>query len=264
MILLETETAGLIADGVDLAAIALYLAGVRRLARRGRRWSPSATAAFTCGIACLWVAVGSGLAGYDDDHATIHVIQHGLLMMVAPPLLALGRPVTLAIQAAHRPSQVRLVRLVHSEAVATLTFPASGWLAYYGAMYACFLDRRLYHFVLDHPLAHDGSHMLLVAIGYLYWQPLVGGDPSRWRLSQRAKAMSALSGTLVECLLGIAIVTFRQPFDSVNTLADTHMAGVFFVIMALVVCGLTTCFVVLDGPTRHFRITRERPEAWPI
>lgn len=246
MILVQTDSLALAAGAVDIAAVAAYLAGVRRLAARGRRWSPSATAAFVSGIACIWIAVGSGLAAYDDEHATIHVVQHGLLMMIAPPLLALGRPITLAAQAAQRPAQVRILKVVHSSVAAAISYPVATWAVYYGAMYACFLDRRLYHYLLDHPLPHDGTHVLLVVIGYLYWQPLVGGDPSRWRMSHRAKAGSALSGTAVECLLAIAIINFRRPLDPINTLADTHMAGLFFLIITGLTCGLSTCFVVLD------------------
>ena len=234
----QTDPLALAATGLDLAAIALYLTGVRRLVGRGRRWPVSTTAAFVCGVAFIWLAVGSGLAAYDDDHATIHVVQHALLMMVAPPLIALGRPVTLALQAAHRPAQIRALKVLHSNLVSGLTYPTGTWLLYYGAMYACFLDRRLYDFLLEHPLAHDAGHVGLLIIGYLYWQPLMGGDPTRWRLSHRARMTSTLSGTVVECVLGVAIMTFRQPLSPLDTLADTHMAGTFFLILAPVTCGL--------------------------
>jgi cytochrome c oxidase assembly factor CtaG len=245
----QTDRLALAADVVDLVAVFLYLTGVRRLAARGRRWSPPATAAFITGIACIWLAVGSGLAGYDDLNATIHMIQHALLMMVAAPLVAMGKPITLASQATRRPTQMRILRLVHSRSAMNLTNPVTGWFLYYGAMYACFLDRRVYHFLLIHPLAHDGSHVLLVMIGYLYWQPLIGGDPTRRRLAHRARMTSTLTGTTAECILGVAIVSFRRPFDPINTLGDTHAAGAALVVLALVTCGL--CATVMAGQSRR-------------
>jgi cytochrome c oxidase assembly factor CtaG len=240
----QTDRLALAAVAVEAVAVFLYLMGVRRLAARGRDWSASATAAFVTGIACLWIAVGSGLASYDDVNATVHVVQHTLLMMVAAPLIALGRPITLASQAARRPTQVHLLRVVHSRVIADLSHPVAGWLLYYGSMYVCFLDRRFYDFLLIHPLAHDGSHLVLLAIGYLYWQALLGGDPSRRRLSHRTRRASTLIGTAFECVLGVAIMTFRRPLDPINTLSDTHAAGAAFVAFALLSCGLCTAVMV--------------------
>lgn len=245
----QTDRLALAAVAVEAGAVFLYLMGVRRLAARGRDWSASATAAFITGIGCLWIAVGSGLASYDDVNATVHVIQHALLMMVAAPLIALGKPITLASQAARRTTQVRILKAVHSPIVAGLSHPVAGWFLYYGAMYVCFLDRRIYDYLLIHPLAHDGSHVLLVAIGYLYWQALIGGDPSRRRLSHRTRTASTVIGTASECVLGVAIMTFRRPLDPINTLSDTHAAGVAFVVLALLTCGL--CTAVMAGRSRR-------------
>jgi cytochrome c oxidase assembly factor CtaG len=87
----QTDRLALVADTVDVLVVFAYVCGVRRLAARGRSWSEAASAAFVGGIVCVWVAVGSGLAAYDDVNATIHMTQHALLMMVAAPLLALGK-----------------------------------------------------------------------------------------------------------------------------------------------------------------------------
>src|SRR5262249_61250707 len=82
------------------ATVWCSLAGVRRLARRGRHWSPGRTTAFVAGAAVLLVATQSGVARYDTVLFSDHVLQHVLLGMLAPILLALGAPVTLALQAA--------------------------------------------------------------------------------------------------------------------------------------------------------------------
>ena len=50
----------------------------------------------TCGIPCrnlsVWVAIGSPLEAFDDVSLTVHMVQHLLLMSVAPPLILLGAP----------------------------------------------------------------------------------------------------------------------------------------------------------------------------
>ena len=65
----------------------------------------------------------AGATGDESSSFTAHALQHALLAMVAPLLLALGGPVTLALQATARPTQVGLLRLIHARPVAVLTSP---------------------------------------------------------------------------------------------------------------------------------------------
>ena len=81
------------------ATVAAYVVGVRRLARRGRRWSPARTSAFVAGAAVVVLATQTGIARYDTTLFSIHVVQHVLLAMVAPVFFALGAPVTLPLRA---------------------------------------------------------------------------------------------------------------------------------------------------------------------
>jgi cytochrome c oxidase assembly factor CtaG len=75
----------------------LYLIAARQPSARGRPWPVARTLAFETGIAVLIIVFGSPLAVYEDKPA-VHVTQHMLLMMLAPPLLALGAPMTLLLR----------------------------------------------------------------------------------------------------------------------------------------------------------------------
>lgn len=235
VLLTGVQTNGLaVAAGLgELLAVGLYLFGVSRLARRGRRWSRRATASFVAGVAAVWVAVGSGLAAYDEVNVQMHVVQHILLMMVAPPLLALGKPVTLASQALPRRAQVGLLRAVHSRVLAAATFPVLTWFLYYGSMYVYFGDRSVYHYSTVHPLFHDATHLIFLTVGLLYWQPLLGSDPSRWRLPYPARVLIVFIGMPFEAFLGISLDMSNRPIDPINTLANTRAAGQTFWILAM-------------------------------
>ena len=248
----QSDGLALTADVLDVTAVAVYLAGVWRLSRRGRRWSPVSTVCFAAGVASLWIAVGSGLAAYDEQPVA-HVVQHALLMMVAPPLLVMGRPVTLAAQAASRPIQVRIVKLVHSRALRWFTNPVLGWPLYYGSMCLMLLDRSVYGYLLGHPLAHDASHLLLVVVGYLYWQPLLDADPSPWRLSPRIRLGSAVLGAGVDCALGLLLIAGAGVFT-----VEAVPAGTVFLVLALPTCS-ACCPVMLRR--RGVRGLRHRPAA---
>jgi putative membrane protein len=49
-------------------------------------------ASFLTGLFLVWGALGSPLVAYDHHLLTVHMIQHLLLMTVAPPLILLGEP----------------------------------------------------------------------------------------------------------------------------------------------------------------------------
>ena len=73
--------------------------GVRRLARARPALAAAPIVAFAAGLVVVVVATQSGLAAYDRVLFSLHVVQHLLFGMVAPLLLVLGAPVTLALQA---------------------------------------------------------------------------------------------------------------------------------------------------------------------
>src|SRR5438874_1082958 len=76
-----------------LGVAALYAIGGRRLPRGGsmaaQRWR---TASFVAGLATIVLALDSPIDDLADKLLWVHMVQHILLLMVAPPLLALARP----------------------------------------------------------------------------------------------------------------------------------------------------------------------------
>src|SRR5271154_2557763 len=49
-------------------------------------------ATFFAGLVTVWIAIGSPLEALDDVSLTVHMVQHLLLAIIAPPLLLLGAP----------------------------------------------------------------------------------------------------------------------------------------------------------------------------
>ncbi|MHB1487778.1 MAG: cytochrome c oxidase assembly protein [Acidimicrobiales bacterium] len=223
----QTEPLSLLAMAGEVATAALYLAGVRRLSQRGRRWSRWRSASFLLGLLTVLIATGSGLAYYDDSVFAVHVIQHLVLMTVAPALLALGAPVTLAVQAAKRPTQRRILAVIHSGPVKVITFPVLVWLSYYATMFVYFFS-PLYGLSLRHPLFHDYTHLHFLVAGLLFWVPIVGLDPSRWQLPFPARILFLFTGLPFDAFLGIAIMGMTKTIDPAHTLADTHAGGAIF------------------------------------
>src|SRR6266853_6355882 len=86
----------------------VYLRGWLRLRRHehdnGEGWHAGS---FVFGLLFIWIATASPLAVLDDDMLTAHMVQHLLLMTLAPPLILLGvkPPVQGTLQTIGRPLQ---------------------------------------------------------------------------------------------------------------------------------------------------------------
>lgn len=190
-------------------SVVLYLAGVRRLARRGRTWSAARTVSFLCGIAVLVFGAMSGLAAYEDVLFSVHVVQHLLLSMAGPILIALAAPVTLALQATTRPTQVFLLRILRSQPVKVLTHPAFIWLLFGGTLFVLYFT-DLYELSLRNDVVHAWLHLHFVVSGLLFFWIVVGLDPSGWRLPHWSRLLLVLLAVPFHVFLGVAILSSDQ------------------------------------------------------
>jgi putative membrane protein len=74
--------------------LVLYMAGWRAAHRtRPHQLPPWRAACFAAGIISLWIAIASPIDALDDYLLAAHMIQHFILMSIAPPLIILGAPV---------------------------------------------------------------------------------------------------------------------------------------------------------------------------
>lgn len=233
-----------VAFGIQLLAGTLYLVGVRRLGRRGRHWSRWRTLSFLAGLLVLFVAVVSGLASYDDQVFVMHVIQHVLLMMVAPPLLSLAAPITLALQASSRSTQTGLVKVLHSLPIAALTMPLVAAGLYYVSMWVD-MDSAFYPYSLVHPLVHASSHLVLFVLGCLFWWPVVGLDRLPHQPHRAVRLFGLGLGMPFESFLGIALMSTSRAIASEHTLVDTHVGGALFWFLSMAVTAMA--IMVMGG-----------------
>jgi putative membrane protein len=73
--------------------VLIYLLGWRVARRTRPRELPAWRAAsFIAGVAALWIAIASPIDALDDFLLLAHMIQHFILMSIAPPLIVLGAP----------------------------------------------------------------------------------------------------------------------------------------------------------------------------
>ncbi len=221
----QTDPISLIVLAVDVLVAGAYLEGVRRLKAKERQWSRWRTASFLGGSVVVVVAFNSGVAGYATSIFSVRAVQHVLYMNAAPILWALGAPMTLWLQASGRSLQRFLLRVLHSRTFEVLTFPVLVAGISYALMLVYFLS-SFYPFSEQHHVVLGITNVVFLLAGCLYWWPVVGLDPSRWRLSFPARLGYLATGIPVTTFLGLGLVSARYSIDpAIYTLSGTQSGG---------------------------------------
>lgn len=211
--------------GAVIVAAYLYLRGDWRLATRGRRWPGVRTVSFLLGLVAVVLALQSPVTTFTNWYFQAHVVQHLLLMTIAPPLMAMGAPSTLLLQAGPEWAKRSWRAVLHSRPFAAITHPVLVWFGYFGLMFVFFLT-PLINFAMEHMALMDAWNVLFLLGGCFYWWPMVGLDPIvHWRMGYGAKVLNLAIGIPFESFLGIAIMMERHPEASMYTLSGSHWGG---------------------------------------
>jgi len=192
--------------GIAVATVA-YLVAVRIVNRHHptNRVSGWRTAAWLGGVAAIAIALLSAVDVYAGSLFSVHMVQHLLLAMVAPPLLALGAPVTLMLRVATPGVRRRaLLPFLHSRLVKAVSWPPLGWAIFAAVMWATHFS-PLFNAALDNEALHFAEHLLYLVAGALFWWPVVGADPIRWRLSPVGRMVYLASQMPFNTAVGLAI-----------------------------------------------------------
>ena len=131
---------------------------------------------FFAGLLLVWVSLGTSLSVLDHQSLTAHMVQHLLLMTVAPPLILLGAPWRLLPQ---RPVQ-RLVKLIArplrsapvQRLAGALTHPVVCWLGAAATLVVWHVP-AVFMLGLQSEMWHGIEQASFLATGLLFWWPVV-------------------------------------------------------------------------------------------
>src|SRR5215475_9914634 len=214
----------------------LYGWGVARVARRhpARPWPLWRAALFGAGLLVIVIAIQSGIGSYDDLLFYDHMIQHVMLLMVAPALLIGGQPLTLLLHASRNPLHTWAKRVIRSRLASFLTWPVFGAVGYGLAVMAAHLT-AIASYTERNAAWHNAEHALFVVIGYLFYLPILGTEPIRWRLSYPIRFVLLILLMPIDTFTGVAlgyasarspgVPTGLRPGWAPSPVSDLHSGG---------------------------------------
>jgi len=152
---------------VGLLALAYMRGWFRLRATSAQTVSAWQAGSFVTGVFMIWAAVESPLAAYDHHLLTVHMIQHLLLMTVAPALILLGEPLLV-----FWPRRAFVQRFAPVLAWPTLCWTIStltlvGW--HVPAVFTRAMQSHMWHVV---------EQSSFLGAGFLFWWPVVQPWPS--------------------------------------------------------------------------------------
>src|SRR5262245_7442270 len=165
---------------------ALYTRGWYVLRRQmPERFPGWRLACFLCGLATVHLAIASPIDAFAGLLLQVHMLQHLLLMMVAPPLLLLGAPaIPLLRGLPPRFPKSALGPFLSWPALQRFTdkllHPVTCWCAFVAATWLWHVP-GLYQLALRSPGWHAVEHATFLVTALLFWWPVVQPWPSRPR-----------------------------------------------------------------------------------
>ena len=192
--------------------IVFYLAGVRRMRKRGDAWPLRRTVLWVLGMIVLFFVTNGAVNVYQKYLFSAHMLAHMTLSMMVPIFLVSGAPVTLALRTSTKRKDgsrgghewilcainSRFARIVSNPIVAAVLFVGSLWIFYYSPIFAWATK--------DH-LGHQWMIVHFLIVGYLFVQSLIGVDPVPFRLPYPFRLLLLLGTMAFHAFFGLALMS---------------------------------------------------------
>lgn len=231
---LTTWTMAPLLTEVLVVAAALYLLAVSKVVRSGGHWPIGRTISFAVGLLVVAFTGESWIEVYGMRLFEVHMLAHLLLIMVVPPLLVMGRVLTLLREVS--PPPVRAVFRLPAVAavVKVLTSPAVGLGAYAVVVVYTHLTNFMNDMVV-HPVLHDLETITYIGAGYLLFLNVVGGEPIPWNLSPPARIFLLIGTMPVDTFTGLVLdmttysmfpkMAALRPAWAPSAISEQHLGG---------------------------------------
>jgi putative membrane protein len=210
-----------------IAALALALVAGAYLgaARRARRWPAGRTVSFIAGVAVLAVALASPLAGSAEDRLSLHMVQHLLLTLVAPPLLVLGRPASLLMGAMPHAEARAAAGMLRSPAGRVLASPLVASALFAAVLVGTHVP-AVYEATLRSSPLHATEHAAYFWSAVLLWAVVLGSEPLAGSASPLLRILALLFVMPPMALVGLALIGWNGAvYPSYGSVGDQHAAG---------------------------------------
>jgi cytochrome c oxidase assembly factor CtaG len=229
-------------------------------------------ASFAAGVAAVLLALLPVTDEWADRLLSVHMVQHLLLTLVAPPLLLLGGPVQFLLKTLPPRPRRALARAVAGRAVHLLTRPPVGLAVFAAVMLATHLT-GLFELALRDDRVHAAEHAAYLLAGLLLFAPLLApasgpvakapGGLARFLWLMAAMVPMTAVGALLSSENRVRYPSYVAPARALgrSPLADQHLAGVIMWVgggLAMTALAIGVAMAAMAAEERRQRIREAR------
>jgi putative membrane protein len=236
-------------------------------------------ASYWAGLGFIALALLSPIDVLSSQLFFVHMIQHLMLIMFAPPLLLITNPMPVLLWGL--PDRLRypvgngLSHLLHRQsrfrnALRAATVPGAVWMLWLVSIVA-WHDPFLYDAALRYQWLHDIEHLSFFGGGMLYWWLVTGAGPRiHKQMSLTGRIAFTLSAVPPNMLLGIVLSFANEPYYThylavprlwgIDVLSDQQLGGVIMWVpgsMMYLIAALVLIARLLQGEARKPALTAE-------
>jgi len=158
---------------------------------------------FCLGVLVIYIAAGSPVHDLSEQYLlSMHMTQHLLFTMVAPPLLLIGIPAWLWQAALRGDNVMRVARVLTHPLVAFAAFNALIVLTHLPEVVDYSLTHHWFHFVV---------HVALFGTAMMMWWPILSNVPELPRLAEPYQMAYLFVQSVIPAVIGGFIVFSRTP-----------------------------------------------------
>jgi putative membrane protein len=156
---------------------------------------------FLMGMALLWIGADTPIHDIAEDYLfSMHMVQHMIFTLVAPPLILMGIPHWLMRLIVSPRPVMRIVKVLTRPIVALIIFNVVVAVTHWPA---------LVNLSVRSELAHFGLHGLVFSTALIMWWPVIDPLPGLGRLSEPGK-MLYLFGQSILPTVPASFLTFAN------------------------------------------------------
>ncbi len=200
---------------------------------------------FVAGMLCVAAAILSPLDRLAEQLLSMHMVQHLLLLDLAPILIILGFTKVLL-----RPATRRLMPV--EKAAGVLAHPAFAVVFYAGVMWAWHVP-ALYDAALENEALHVVEHLAMSAAGGLYWWHVLSPIRPRVALHGLNGVAYMLSTKVLLGILGVVLTFAPESFYAfyedqprywgLSAREDQSIAGAIMALEQGIVMGIALAYL---------------------
>lgn len=213
----------------------LYWVGDRRTVapertRRERRWR---SVSFYGGLVVLVIALNSPLDALSERLFWVHMIQHVLLLVLAPPLIVIARPwirlwrglpLGARLSLGHGLAQGGRAAPLRSLS-RTLGSPLPSFVLFSGVLLSWHVP-ALFDATLHSTAVHALEHALFFSTALLFWKQVLPSPPLHARLDALQRVAYLVGAMVVSWILAIVLALAPHPLYAVYAHEAVRPGGI--------------------------------------